>query len=104
MASLRKQTDIAINTQTTDAFCAALKEHLYCDNIVIIADWLDYPVYDMNQIYYIKSSKENLTDNIKYAIDNYETLKVKAMENRYKLYRCTSWNAVIEGWYEVMKS
>ena len=104
LAALRKETDIAVNTQITDAFCAALKEHLYCENIVIIADWLDYPVYDTNHIFYIKSSAENLTDNIKYAIENYKELKVKTMENRPKLSQCTSWNAVIDGWYEAMKS
>ena len=104
LAALRKRTDIAINMQTTDAFCAALKEHLYCDNIVIIADWLDYPLYDANHIYYIKSSVENLTDNIKYAIENYKELKVKTIENRYKLRQLTSWNAVMDGWYEAMKS
>ena len=102
LAALRKQTDIAINTQISDAFCAALKEHLYCDNIVIIADWLDYPVYDTNHIFYIKSSVENLTDNIKNAIENYQELKAKTKNNHHILSLCTSWNAVIEGWYEAM--
>ena len=61
-------------------------------------------MYDTNHIYYIKSSVENLTDIIKYAIENYKELKVKTMENRHKLSQLTSWNAVIDGWYLAMKS
>ena len=99
LATLRKQTDIAINMQTTDAFCAALKEHLYCGNIVIIADWLDYPMYGDNQIYYIKSSVDNLMGNIRDAIENYKERKVNTIGNRQKLNQCTSWGAVIDGWY-----
>ena len=103
LASLRLKTDIAINIQTTDAFCAALKEHLYCGNVVVIGDWLDYPIYDSNNIYYIKSSLSHLYDTIKQTIDNFEEIKVHTTGNRIKLLKCTSWQAVLDGWVNAMK-
>ncbi|MBE6330735.1 MAG: hypothetical protein E7070_00305 [Bacteroidales bacterium] len=103
LASLRKQTDIAINMQTTDAFCAALKEHIYCGNVVVIGDWLDYPIYDSNNIFYIKSSLSHLCETIKQTIDNFDEIKVHTTGNRIKLLKCTSWQAVLDGWVNAMK-
>ena len=104
LAVLRMTSDIVVNTQTTDAFCGALQEHLYCQNVVIIADWLDYPEYEDNNIFYIKTTEENLYDNIHYAINNYSVLKEKTIDNRMKLKKLTSWNSTITNWVKALKS
>ena len=91
-------------TQTTDAFCGALQDHLYCENVVIIADWLDYPEYDNNNVFYIKTSKEDLYNNILYSIEHYEELKEKTQSNKEKLKKLTSWSNVLPAWIEAMKS
>ncbi len=103
LATLRRKTDIAINIQTTDAFCAALKEHIYCGNVVVIGEWLDYPIYDSNNIYYIKSSLSHLYETIKQTIDNFDEIKSHTIGNRIKLLKCTSWQAVLDGWVYAMK-
>lgn len=104
LAILRMTSDIVINTQTTDAFCGALQDHLYCENVVIIADWLDYPEYDNNNVFYIKTSKEDLYNNILYSIEHYEELKEKTQSNKEKLKKLTSWSNVLPAWIEAMKS
>lgn len=104
LAALRITSDIVINTQTTDAFCGALQDHLYCKNTVIIADWLDYPEYDNNNVFYIKTSIENLFNNILYSIEHYEDLKEKTRSNKEKLKKLTSWSYVLPAWVEAMKS
>ena len=104
LAALRITSDIVINTQTTDAFCSALQDHLYCKNVVIIADWLDYPEYDNNNVFYIKTSKEDLYNNILYSIEHYEELKEKTQSNKEKLKKLTSWSNVLPAWVEAMKS
>ena len=104
LAALRITSDIVINTQTTDAFCSALQDHLYCKNVVIIADWLDYPEYDNNNVFYIKTSIENLYNNILYSIEHYEELKEKTQSNKEKLKKLTSWSNVLPAWVEAMKS
>lgn len=103
LAALRITPDIVINTQTTDAFCGALQEHLYCKNIVIIGDWLEYPQYDDNDVFYIKASKDSLNRKIQYALDNIDLLKNKTFHNTPRLKNLTSWDTVMPTWVKAMK-
>lgn len=102
LAALRITSDIVINTQTTDAFCSALQDHLYCKNVVIIADWLDYPEYDNNNVFYIKTSKEDLYSNTLFAIEHFEELKRRTLSNKEILRSLTSWENVLPGWKKAM--
>lgn len=98
LALLRQVSDIVINAQTTDAFCGALQEFLYCNNIVMIAEWLNYPLYDRNDVFYIKFSRENLTEKLEHIIENKSIYTIRAKNNRMKIYNIVSWNSVIPTW------
>lgn len=102
LAALRITSDIVINTQTTDAFCGALQDHLYCKNVVIIADWLDYPEYDNNNVFYIKTSKKELYNNIKCTIEHYNELKKHSHNNKEILKKITSWTSVLPAWIKAI--
>lgn len=98
LALLRQVSNIVINAQTTDAFCGALQEFLYCGNIVMIAEWLNYPLYDRNDVFYIKFSRENLTEKLEHIIENKSIYTIRAKDNRMKIYNIVSWNSVIPTW------
>ena len=100
LALLRQVSNIVINAQTTDAFCGALQEFLYCGNIVMIAEWLNYPLYDRNDVFYIKFSREDLVEKLKQIIENYSFYIKRANDNRMKIYDIVSWNNVISMWSE----
>lgn len=103
LASLRKESDIVINAQTTDAFCGAIQDHLYCGCVLIIADWLDYPQYDNNDVYYIKTSRDKMTSDIEFAITNFDSLKEKTNSNVSKLRTLSSWDSVMKMWVYAAK-
>ena len=98
LALLRQVSNIVINAQTTDAFCGALQEFLYCGNIVLIAEWLNYPLYDRNDVFYVKFSRENLTVKLEHIIENKYIYTNRAKDNRMKIYNIVSWNSVIPTW------
>ena len=100
LALLRQVSNIVINAQTTDAFCGALQEFLYCGNIVMIAEWLNYPLYDRNDVFYIKFSFESLTEKLEQIIENKSIYTNRTNENRMKIYDVVSWNHVIPVWLE----
>lgn len=104
LASLRLASDIIINTQTTDAFCAAIQDHLYCGGVLIIADWLEYPQYDDKEVFYFKASLETLSDTIMKSVVHFEEIKEKTKENKCKLRQLTSWNVAIGRWIDAMKA
>ncbi len=96
--SMRMNTDIVVNIQKTDRLSASLQEHLYCGSVLIAGDWLPYEVYTDNDVFYIKTSLDNLYDNIKDVIENYPAYKQKCTNNRTNLYNISSWKAVLPKW------
>lgn len=100
LAALRLAGDIVINAQTTDALCSSLPDSLYCEKIVMIADWLDYPEFDENGVFYIKYSKNNLKEKIEDVLTNYTEYKKKAEGNKERIYHVSSWNNTKLEWYK----
>lgn len=99
LAVLRLKGDIVINAQITDAFCGALMESLYCEKIVMIADWLDYPEYNDNGVYLIKYSKDELKDKLQDVLINFNEYKMKTKGNKERLYQVSSWDNAKHEWY-----
>ncbi len=63
-----KATDIFIHMQDTDAFSSSLAEHLFVNNGVINAEWLQYKDLSDNDIYYSSANFSNLNsvfENVK---------------------------------------
>lgn len=101
--TMRMKTDIVINIQKHDGLASSLQEHLYCGNVLIAGEWLPYRIFLDNGVFYIKSSLDNLCNNIKDVIEHYSEYKQKCMNNRENLYKITSWEAVIPQWIKFYK-
>lgn len=95
---LRIGTDIAINIQTTDAFSATIQEHVYAKNILIVGDWLPYDKLQEFDVFYKKTSKENLKTTLEEAIKNYSKFKEICKDNTKKISKMSSWNYVVKNW------
>lgn len=104
LAVLRHMSSITLNTQTTDAFCGALQESLYCGNVVMIADWLEYPPYDKNGVYYIKSKVEDFHTHLSQILSDYSLYCKKTDGNHEKLSAISSWDGVSLTWVNSYKS
>lgn len=96
IATLRKATDIVVNIQDTDALAGSLQDHLYCGGICIIGEWLRYIPYDKNNIFYIKTGKDNIADNLVDVLMHFDSYYEKCIPNHEKIRRILSWESTIE--------
>ncbi len=101
LMSLRTLTDLYINIIESDALSSSTQEHLFCGNVTIVGDWLPYSIFEENGIFYIKTSLEQLSNNILYAITHIEELKAKSIDNAKHLYKTTSWESAIPEFKEI---
>lgn len=97
-AVLRKLTDIVINIQNTDAFSFSLQEHLYCGNILILGEWLNYPELEESSIFLIRTEKDELTRTIENTLINFPELKKKCISNKNEISKIISWSAMADRW------
>ena len=99
--TMRMKTDIVVNIQEHDGLASSIQEHLYCGNVLIAGEWLPYNYFTDNNVFYLKTSLENLTNNIKDVIEHYSEYKQKCINNRENLYKITSWEAVAPQWIKI---
>lgn len=95
VAAIRKTADIVVNVQNTDALAGSLQDHLYCGNICIFGNWLNYSPYTNNGIYYIKTSMEDIAMHVKDVIHNYDEYHKRCIGNHDKIKSLVSWEANI---------
>lgn len=100
-AALRRFADIVVNIQDTDALADSLMDHLYCGNVCILGEWLNYIPYDRNHVFYLKTSRQALSEKIDYAIEHYWELKDMCVNNHDILKENFSWDKIIDKWTEV---
>lgn len=101
LLTLRIKTGIAVNIQKTDAFAASIQEHIMAGNLLVVGDWLPYQILDENGIFVRRTSLEDLTTNIKWAIDNYLSLQETLKKNQERMYHLSSWKYVSEKWANI---
>lgn len=92
IARLRIETDLAVNIQITDAFSGSLQEHIFCENLLLVGDWLPYSLLDVKGIFYKKCSLDNLSLDILDCIENFSFYKKKTFGNKEKIHNISSWN------------
>ena len=90
-----------VNIQDTDALADSLMDHLYCGNVCILGEWLNYIPYDRNHVFYLKTSRQALSEKIDYAIEHYWELKEMCVNNHDILKENFSWDKIIDKWTEV---
>lgn len=100
---LRIRSELVVNIQETDALAASLQEHMMAGGLLVAGDWLPYSIYDQCGIYYRKTSLEDLSSNIQWAIDHYQEKKLLLKNNRSKIYNLSSWKAVSPEWDSIYK-
>ena len=96
VATIRKTADIVVNVQNTDAIAASLQDHLYCRNVCIFGEWLNYIPYTKNDIYYIKTSMEDIAMHIKKVLHCYSEHKELCVRNHDKIKQLFSWESTIQ--------
>lgn len=101
ICKLRVISDIAITIQKTDAFSAAVQEHIYAGGILISGEWLPYKKLKENGIFYIETALATLTETIGESIMNINKLKLHCDSNRVKMGLLSSWDAAITSWKEI---
>lgn len=95
---LRIVSDILVTIQVTDALSSTIQEYMYSGNVMIAGDWLPYSIMDDNDVFYIKTTLENLSQTIENAVLNIESYKQSCRDNRSKLARLSSWEEEIKEW------
>ena len=96
VAAIRKTADIVVNVQNTDALAGSLQDHLYCGDVCIFGEWLNYSPYINNGIYYIKTSKEELVEHLKDVLHNFEKYHQRCIGNHDIIKKLFSWDATIK--------
>lgn len=104
IAKIRLVSDVVVNMQDTDAFSGSLQDHLYCKNVLIVGEWLNYVPLDNADVYYIKTSYDSLTDNITKVLTDLATYKQNCEDNYIKMKQLTSWECVLPRWADSYKS
>lgn len=92
---LRTITNIFIMVQDTDAFAGSVRSHFYCQNVCLIADWIEYPL-DKNNVFYKKVNWDNIFDIITDVIYNYEDYHAKSISNKEKMLPFMTWDKYID--------
>lgn len=101
VAVLRRKADIVINLQDSDALAGSLQGHLYCGGVCLFANWLNYPIYDKNNVFYKKISRESLTNDLIDCVENYNKYKQQALDNHQIIGNLLSWKATSDNWYKI---
>lgn len=99
---LRKITDIFIMLQDTDGFSGSVRSHVYCQNVCLIAEWLDYPIAE-NNVYYERVNWDNLLNTIIRVITDYDKHKEKCMSNKERMRPFMTWDKYIDYTYNLYK-
>ena len=98
IAKIRLVSDVVVNMQDTDAFSGSLQDHLYCNNLLVIGEWLNYVPLDNNDVYYIKTAITELSSKLEAVLSELPKYKELCLGNHDKMANLTSWKAVLPRW------
>ena len=96
VAAIRKTAHVVVNVQDSDALSASLNGHLFCGNVCIFGEWLKYGVYTDNDIYYIKTSMEDIASHLKDVLEHYDRYRQLCAGNHDKIKDLFSWEATMK--------
>ena len=103
VAAMRIATDVVVNMQITDAFSGSLQGHLYAGGVLVLGEWLNYPMLDAIGTYYIKTNFDTLADVLQDVLTKLPEYKRRCRGNREKISGLTSWPAVAPAWADSYK-
>lgn len=92
---LRTITDVFVMLQDTDGFAGSVRSHVYCQNVCLIGDWLEYPM-EKEGVYYLKVNWENLFEKFVDVVSHYEEHHEKSLPNKEKMLPFMTWEKYID--------
>ena len=92
---LRKITNVFVMLQDTDGFAGSVRSHVYCQNVCLIGEWLDYPMEEAG-VYYQKVNWDNLLAKFKNTILNYDVYHKMSMPNKEKMLPFMTWDRYVK--------
>ena len=102
MAQITMITDIMIHMQTSDQLSSTMMGHLYNGNIVLAGAWLPYlDIKEKGIILFDIDDFAALTIVLSTVIEDIDVYKRKCISNQDKVYKFSSWEYCIKGWYNV---
>lgn len=102
VSKLRLASDIFIHAQETDGFSSSVIEYIYADNILINASWINYPILDENNVYYMKfDSIDDLTRQLTNAVKMFADIQKKVSVSNGVLYEIRAWESVKKDWQKL---
>ena len=102
LAKLRILSDVVINIQISDASSSSLVEYFYAGNIMLLGDWLPYEfLKEEYDIHYIPIKISNISEKVRYVVDNYMNEIEEANNNIEKTYRLSGWPSVSQRFRDI---
>lgn len=101
IAEIRIISDITINTQTTDALASSVKEAMTAGDVMLVGEWLPYEIYKNMGVFFVPSSIEKLSENLKLVLNNLEEYREKSEVNAQIILDFASWSVLIKEWVKV---
>jgi hypothetical protein len=101
VSKIRLASDIFINIQTTDQFSMSFQEYLYAKNLVIAGDWLPYGCLTDENVFFLNTNLDKLSDNIEKAITNLDSFQKYLINNPEIIYKFGSWEYNIDSWIKI---
>lgn len=102
VCALRAITNIFIMVQDTDGFAASVRAHLYCQNVCLFGEWLEYPIRD-EDVFYIKVNWDNLAKRLTDTVKHYKVYHDKSLPNKKGVYPFMSWDNYVGMMSELYK-
>lgn len=101
IAEIRIISDITINTQTTDALASSVKEAMTAGDVMLVGDWLPYEIYKNMGVFFLTSSMDKLSENLKLVLNNLDEYREKSRINAQIILDFASWRVLIKQWVKV---
>lgn len=103
ICSYRLACDITLNFQTSDGFSSSIQEHIFAGNIMLLGNWLPYEWLREREIYYIRSTFQELTNIFKTLIIELEKQKTNSSRNTNIIEQISDWKFVTNNWVDIYK-
>jgi hypothetical protein len=94
-------TDIVLNAQVSDGFSGSIQEHICAKNIVIVGDWLKYPLLDESGIFYLKSRIGEFGNHLQRIVGDIDKYRQLTAGNDEKICRLSSWKSRLPLWLDI---
>lgn len=99
LITFRKNCDLLIQTQVTDAFSGAMQEHLFFGSVLITGAWLPYQLMKDSGVYFHQVNDfSEISAVVTQCVQQIRQERLKGIHNDQGLYQLSSWEANLHKW------